>query len=61
MNPRGERYTADNISQCLSMRDMMDELRSSGVDTGGPAAFSQADRRAFAGALDRILQKVMQT
>ena len=59
LNPRGERYTADNISQCLSMRDMMDELRSSGVDTGGPAAFSQADRRAFAGALDRILHKVM--
>ncbi|MBC7202946.1 MAG: DUF188 domain-containing protein, partial [Pusillimonas sp.] len=39
--------------------DMMDELRSSGVDTGGPAAFSQADRRAFAGALDRILQRVV--
>jgi len=59
LNPRGERYTADNISERLSMRDMLDELRSSGVDTGGPAAFSQADRRAFAGALDRILQKVL--
>ncbi|RII82571.1 YaiI/YqxD family protein [Neopusillimonas maritima] len=59
LNPRGERYTADNISERLSMRDMLDELRSSGVDTGGPAAFSQADRRAFAGALDRILQKVV--
>ncbi|HCP79011.1 MAG: DUF188 domain-containing protein [Pusillimonas sp.] len=59
LNPRGERYTADNISERLSMRDMLDELRSSGVDTGGPAAFSQADRRAFAGALDRILHKVL--
>lgn len=59
LNPRGERYTADNISERLSMRDMLDELRSSGVDTGGPSAFSQADRRAFAGALDRILQKVV--
>jgi|TARA_R100001143_G_C3358057_1_gene133776 uncharacterized protein YaiI (UPF0178 family) len=57
--PRGERYTTDNISQCLSMRDIMDELRSNDVDTGGPAAFSQVDRRAFAGALDRILQKVV--
>ncbi|HCN73688.1 MAG TPA: YaiI/YqxD family protein, partial [Pusillimonas sp.] len=44
LNPRGERYTADNISERLSMRDMLDELRSSGVDTGGPSAFSQADR-----------------
>ncbi|MBC7203335.1 MAG: YaiI/YqxD family protein [Pusillimonas sp.] len=59
LNPRGERYTAENISERLSMRDMMDELRSSGVDTGGPATFSQADRRAFAGALDRILQRVV--
>ncbi len=59
LNPRGERYTVDNISERLSMRDMLDELRSSGVDTGGPSAFSQADRRAFAGALDRILQKVV--
>lgn len=57
LSPRGERYTADSISERFSIRDMMEELRSVGVDTGGPAAFSQADRRAFAGALDRLLQK----
>jgi uncharacterized protein YaiI (UPF0178 family) len=59
LSPRGERYTADDISERLSMRDMMEELRSAGVDTGGPAAFSQADRRAFANALDQLLQKAV--
>lgn len=59
ISPRGERYTADSISERLSMRDMMEELRSVGVDTGGPAAFSQSDRRAFANALDQLLQKAL--
>ena len=59
LSPHGERYTADNIRERLSMRDMMEELRSAGVDTGGPAAFSQADRRAFANALDQLLQKAL--
>ena len=57
LNPRGELYTEDNIRQRLNMRDFMDTLRSSGVDTGGPASFSQADRQAFANQLDRLLAK----
>lgn len=55
LNPRGERYTEDTIRERLSVRDMMEELRSAGIDTGGPAAFSQADRRAFGNALDRLM------
>jgi uncharacterized protein YaiI (UPF0178 family) len=55
LNPRGESYTPDTIRERLSMRDMMEDLRNAGVDTGGPAAFSQADRRAFANALDRLM------
>lgn len=55
LNPRGDLYTEENIRQRLSMRDFMETLRSSGVDTGGPAAFSQADRRDFANQLDRLL------
>jgi uncharacterized protein YaiI (UPF0178 family) len=55
LNPRGELYTEDNIRQRLNMRDFMDTLRGSGVDTGGPASFSQADRQAFANHLDRLL------
>jgi len=57
LNPRGELYTEDNIRQRLSMRDFMETLRSSGVDTGGPASYSQADRRAFASQLDQWLAK----
>ncbi|HVL76330.1 MAG TPA: YaiI/YqxD family protein [Noviherbaspirillum sp.] len=55
LNPRGEWYTRDNIAQQLTMRAFMDDLRASGVDTGGPAAFSHADRQRFANALDREL------
>lgn len=57
LNPRGELYTEENIRQRLNMRDFMESLRSSGVDTGGPASFSQSDRQAFANQLDRLLAK----
>jgi uncharacterized protein len=58
LNPRGELYTENNIRQRLAMRDFMETLRSSGVDTGGPAALSLADRRAFANQLDRLLASI---
>ena len=59
IDPRGERFTADNIRERLSMRSFMDELRSSGVNTGGPPPFSQADRQSFANALDRLLSSLL--
>ncbi len=55
LNPRGERYDRDNIRECLSLRNFMDEMRGSGIQTGGPPSFSQADRQAFARELDRLL------
>jgi len=55
LSPRGERYDAGTIRERLSLRDMLEELRSAGVDTGGPPVFSQADRRAFANSLDRLM------
>jgi len=55
LNPRGEMYTADNIRSALSVRNFMDDLRGGGVVTGGPAAFSPADRQRFANQLDRFL------
>lgn len=58
LNPRGEMYTAANIAERLSMRNFLEELRSGGVQTGGPAAFSQADRQAFGAALDRFLARL---
>jgi uncharacterized protein YaiI (UPF0178 family) len=57
LNPRGELYTKDTIGQRLSLRNMLEELRSSGVQTGGPATLSQRDRQAFANQLDRWLAK----
>ena len=55
LTPRGEMYTIENIKARLTMRDFMESLRSSGVDTGGPAALNHGDRQAFANQLDKIL------
>ncbi|VAX10264.1 Protein YaiI [hydrothermal vent metagenome] len=57
LSPRGELYTSDNIKGRLNMRDFMETLRSSGINTGGPPALSQSDRQAFANHLDRLLAK----
>jgi uncharacterized protein YaiI (UPF0178 family) len=57
LNPRGELYTKDNIRERLTMRDLMDTLRGSGIDTGGPPTFGARDRQAFANALDTILAR----
>ncbi len=57
LNPRGELYTTENVRARLNMRDFLDTMRASGVDTGGPPALSQADRQAFANHLDRLLAR----
>jgi uncharacterized protein YaiI (UPF0178 family) len=57
LNPRGEMYTTENIASLLTMRDFMATLRDSGVETGGPSAFSQRDAQQFAKVLDRWLVK----
>ena len=55
INPRGERYTQDTIKERLSMRDLMDTLRASGINTGGPSALTSRDIQAFANQLDKFL------
>ncbi len=57
LSPRGELYSADSIGARLNMRDFMDTMRASGVDTGGPPALSQSDRKSFANHLDKLLAK----
>ena len=57
LDPRGELLDTSNIQERLTLRNFMDVLRSSGVETGGPAAFSAADRQAFANQLDRLLAR----
>ncbi len=55
LNPRGEMYTSDTIKNRLEVRDFMDSMRGSGVQTGGPPPLSQSDRQAFANHLDKYL------
>jgi uncharacterized protein YaiI (UPF0178 family) len=55
ITPRGETYDAGSVSAALTMRNFMDTLRSSGVETGGPSAFNAGDQREFARELDRYL------
>lgn len=55
LSPRGELYTKENIGARLSMRDFMESLRASGVDTGGLPTLSQNDRKLFAGQLDKLM------
>ncbi|MFG1175666.1 YaiI/YqxD family protein [Erwiniaceae bacterium CAU 1747] len=60
LNPRGERYSEATIRERLTMRDFMDTLRASGVQTGGPSTLSQRDRQAFANELDKWLHQQKQ-
>ena len=57
INPRGELYTAENIGERITMRNLMDELRGNDLVTGGPAPFGVKDKQAFANQLDRLLAK----
>lgn len=58
LDPRGEMLTDDNIGQRLAMRNLMDELRTEGMETGGPKSYGPKDKQQFANALDRLLAKV---
>jgi uncharacterized protein len=55
LDPRGEEYSAENVRERLSIRDFMESLRDTGVETGGPKSYGAREKRAFAGALDRVL------
>lgn len=59
IDPRGIEYTAEDIGERLSVRDFMDQLRSSGVETGGPSAYGPKNKRAFAGVFDRALTRLL--
>ena len=57
LGPRGEQFTEENIQERLAVRDLMDHLRSTGLETGGPAALGKGDRQAFANGLDQLLTR----
>ena len=55
LSPRGELFTSDNIKARLTMRDLMESLRASGIDSGGQAPLNHGDRKAFADQLDKLI------
>lgn len=59
INPRGELYTEENTGEQLSLRDFMQSLRDSGIDTGGPSPFGPKDKERFANSVNRMLTKMM--
>ncbi|HPX61320.1 MAG TPA: YaiI/YqxD family protein [Deltaproteobacteria bacterium] len=59
LDPRGERYTEENVGERLSMRDLMQELRVAGMIHGGPGQFGNTDRQRFASSLDTILTRML--
>ena len=61
LGPRGEQFNEENIHERLAMRDLMDHLRSTGMETGGPPALGKSDRQAFANGLDQFLTRFIKT
>lgn len=59
IDPRGEEYTPENVGERLTVRDFMESLRGSGVETGGSRPYGPKDRQAFASALDRVLTRAI--
>jgi uncharacterized protein YaiI (UPF0178 family) len=57
LDPRGKLFTEENIQESLAMRDLADELRSTGHEVGGPAPLGRSDRQAFANQLDQLLSR----
>ncbi len=59
VDPRGDEFTPENVGERLAVRDFMDGLRGSGVETGGARPYGPKDKQAFAGALDRVLTRAL--
>ena len=57
LNSRGQLLDERNISNRLATRNLMDELRSSGIDTGGPPPYNERNKQEFNNALDRFLTR----
>lgn len=59
IDPRGREHDANNIRERLNMRDFMDGMRGAGMTTGGPAAFGEREKQAFANSFDRVLTRLL--
>ena len=61
IDPRGVEYTPENVGERLSIRNFMDQVRTTGIDTGGPSAYGRREKRAFAATLDRVLTRALRS
>ena len=61
IDPRGQEFSAENVGERLSVRDFMEGLRATGIETGGPRPYSARDKQTFASALDRVLTRALRT
>jgi uncharacterized protein YaiI (UPF0178 family) len=59
IDPRGQLLTNENIGDKLATRDLMDELRSTGMVTGGPAGYGKKEKQEFANQLDKYLVRAI--
>ena len=58
INPVGMEYTSENIGGKLAVRNLMADLRSAGMETGGPAGLSKKNTQDFTNILDRLLTRL---
>ena len=59
ISPRGNEYNEENVRERLSIRDFLHNLRSTGVQTGGPKPYGSTDKKSFAATLDRLLTRAL--
>jgi uncharacterized protein YaiI (UPF0178 family) len=59
IDPRGEEYTPENVGERLTVRDFIETLRGSGVETGGAKPYGAKDKQVFASTLDRVLTRAL--
>lgn len=59
LTPRGETFTLETIKERLVMRDFMETMRASGIQSKGPSPFSTKDREKFANQLDKLINSLL--
>lgn len=58
VNSKGVAFSADTIKQKLNMRDFLETMRSSGIQSGGSAPYSAKDKQQFANALNAWIMQL---
>lgn len=59
LNPKGNLLTDSNIGPALATRNLMEELRQYGPQTGGPSPMTPKDRSRFLASLDECINAAL--